>query len=305
MRGERPTAEMVGATAAVPARRGIWAFVELTKPGITRMVLLTTAAGFYLASTGLDVLLFLHALVGTGLAAAGTNALNQYRERELDAGMKRTARRPLPSGRLTPRQALLFSSGIALLGIGYLAVTVNALAAALVTVSLATYVWIYTPLKLRTPLATEIGAVPGALPILAGWVAAGGGLADAAGWGLFLVLFFWQMPHFFALAWVYRDDYRRVGFRLRGAIDPDGRSTALLTVGYTVALVAASAVPFLTGISGAPYLAGALLLGGGFLATTLGLLAGATEQRARRIFFGSILYLPLLLGLLVLDKAIA
>jgi heme o synthase len=150
-----------------------------------------------------------------------------------------------------------------------------------------------------------VGAVPGALPILAGWVAAGGGLADPAGWGLFLVLFLWQMPHFFALAWVYRDDYRRVGFRLRGVIDRDGRTTALLTVGYTVALVAASAVPFLTGVAGARYLAGALLLGGGFLAMTLGLLAGATEQRARRIFFGSIIYLPLLLGLLVLDKAIA
>jgi heme o synthase len=286
-------------------RARLWALLELTKPGITRMVLLTCAVGFYMASPALDLVLFLHALVGTGLAAGGTNALNQYRERTLDASMRRTARRPLPSGRLTPRQALVFSWGIAVLGIAHLAVAVNTMTALLVLLSLVSYIYLYTPLKLRTPLATEVGAVPGALPILAGWVAAGGSLLDPAAWALFLVLFFWQLPHFFALAWVYRDDYRRAGFRLRGTVDLDGRTTALLTVGYTTALVLVSLAPWLTGTVGLLYLAGAALLGGGFLATTLGLLAQATERRARRIFFASILYLPLLLALLVLDKSVA
>ena len=221
---EVSVAERVLTTDGIGVRPGlatrVRAFTELTKPGITRMVVLTAAAGFYLASAGpLDVALFLHTLVGTALVASAAGALNQWVERDADGRMRRTARRPLPSGRVSITEALIFAGAIASIGLAQLLSFVNATTALIVALSLVSYVFVYTPLKRRTWLATVVGAVPGALPILAGWAGAGTPL-DARAWALFGILFLWQMPHFYALAWVYRDDYVRGGFRMLTAFDP-------------------------------------------------------------------------------------
>jgi heme o synthase len=288
---------------SVASTNRVRAFWELTKPGITRLVLVTTAAGFYLATRSFDFVLLLNTLLGTALAASGTNALNQYAERDIDARMQRTARRPLPSGRLFPGEALFFSAGIALTGIVYLLAFVNALTAGLVALSLVSYVFVYTPLKRVTWTSTLIGAVPGALPILAGWTASGRPI-NAMAIVLFLIMFVWQMPHFFALAWIYREDYARAGFRMLTVVDPSGRRAARQAVGYTVALIGLSfALPFIDGVSTA-YLLGAGLLGTVFLALGLIQLFALSERGAWRLFFGSVLYLPLLLLLMVVDKAL-
>jgi heme o synthase len=275
---------------------------ELTKPGITRMVLVTTGAGFYLGSTGrvFDLTLLLHTLVGTALAASGCNALNQVAERHNDALMPRTARRPLPSGRLAPQDALLLATGLAVTGLLYLLLLVNPVTAALVALSISTYVLLYTPLKQWTWHATTVGALPGALPILAGWTA-GGGRIDAAGMALFAILFAWQLPHFYALAWIYRDDYARGGFRLLPWGDPGGRRLALQVVLWSLLLIPASVLPALLGVSGRRYLATALILGVAFLGLGVALAAKLDEQRAWRLFYGSIVYLPVLLLVMVLD----
>jgi len=195
-------------------RTRAWAFLELTKPGITRMVVITAAAGFYLGSRGrFDLAAFFDTLIGTALVAAGSSALNQLRERDIDARMDRTRGRPLPSGRVTPRAAALFSWSAAVLGVGYLAWRVNILTAGLALATLVSYVFLYTPLKLRTSLNTLVGAVPGALPIVGGWTAAGGRM-DGVVLSLFWILFLWQLPHFLALAWIYREDYKRGGFAM-------------------------------------------------------------------------------------------
>lgn len=284
----------------VRARAG--ALLELTKPGITRMVVVTTAAGFYLGSAGqIDVVLLLHTLLGTALAASGSSALNQYFERVADARMVRTMNRPLPSGRLTPRVALRFAAGLAFAGVAWLFLFVNAPAAALVAASVLSYVFVYTPLKRRTWLATVIGAVPGALPILVGWSAAAAPL-DARAWTLFGILFLWQMPHFFALAWIYRQDYQRGGFRMLTASDETGKRTAAHIIAWAGALIAVSLLPSLLGLTGATYLAGAAVLGTAFLALGIALAAERSERRAWRLFFGSIAYLPALLVLMVVDK---
>jgi protoheme IX farnesyltransferase len=202
------------------------AFYDLTKPGITRMVLVTTAAGFYLATKGaVDFLLLFNTLVGTAFAASGTNALNQWVERHADANMKRTAQRPLPSGRLASRDAALFAWGISIAGMAYLAIYVNLLTALVVAVSLSSYVFVYTPLKRKTWFSTVIGAVPGALPIFAGWTASGQPVTLGA-WALFAIMFAWQIPHFYALAWIYREDYGRAGFRMLTVVDGTGARAA-------------------------------------------------------------------------------
>ena len=278
------------------------ALLELTKPGITRLVVVTAAAGFYLASSGgVDLLVLLHALAGTALAASGSGALNQYFEREQDARMTRTLRRPLPSGRVKPAEALLFASALGVAGVAYLLMFVNATTAALVAASMLSYVFVYTPLKRRTWLATVVGAVPGALPILAGWTAAGAPL-DSRAWALFAILFLWQMPHFFALALIYREDYVRGGFRMLTAHDATGARTARQILGYTGALLIASLAPTLLGLAGTVYLAGAILLGLTFFALGARLAACRTDERAWRVFFGSVAYLPALLVLMVIDK---
>lgn len=276
--------------------------LELTKPRITQLVLLTAAAGFSLGSrTGMHLALLGQTLVGVALVAAGTNALNQLRERDVDARMRRTRGRPLPSGRLTPHAATGFALLISLVGLAYLGVAVNRLTAGLAALTLTSYVLLYTPLKRKTALNTLVGAVPGALPIVGGWTAAGGRL-DRAVLGLFGVLFLWQLPHVLALAWIYREDYRRGGLRMVSVTDPDGRRTGRLALIAAVMLLPVSVVPTLLGVSGWAAGAGALLLGLGYAAAALSLACAPSAARARGLFLVSIAYLPLLLTLLVLDK---
>jgi heme o synthase len=288
--------------ASIPLSKAS-AFYELTKPGITRLVLVTTAAGFYLAGgTSVSLLVFVNALLATALVASGTNALNQWLESDADANMRRTSKRPLPSGRITRREAVLFAWGISLIGLIYLAVFVNMLTAFVVGFTLGTYVFIYTPLKRKTWYSTLIGAVPGALPIIAGWTATGEPL-NAAAWALFAIMFVWQMPHFFALAWIYRDDYRNAGFKMLTVVDSSGTRAAWQALLYAAALIPISLLPTLFGLTGIIYLVGAVLLGIAFLLPTiLMLVRGPSEKFAWRTFAASIIYLPLLLLLMVIDK---
>jgi protoheme IX farnesyltransferase len=275
---------------------------ELTKPGITRLVLITTAVGYYLGSTGpFDWLGFLNVLFGTGLLAAGTNALNQYAERRVDASMMRTRQRPLPAGRLSPATALVFSTGISLAGALYLAALANTLTAVLGAAALLVYIFAYTPLKRRSWLCTLVGAVPGAVPPLMGWTATTGRLGTL-GWVLFGIVFLWQMPHFYAIGWLYRQDYARAGFPLLPVIDDEGGRTARQIVGYTLALLAVSVLTTFMGLTGAIYLWGALTLGLAFLGLGVALALERTGLQARRLFLGSVIYLPLLLALMVVDK---
>lgn len=289
------------------ARRGgplglLCPYWELTKPGITRLVLITTAVGFYLGSTvGLDFLLLANTLFGTVLAASGANALNQFVERHSDARMRRTVNRPLPSGRIGVVEALVFAIAISFVGLVHLFFLVNPLTCGVVAASLLSYILIYTPLKRRTWWATLIGAVPGALPGLAGWTAA----TDSIGPGgilLFAIIFVWQMPHFFALGWMYREDYARGGFRMLSSMDPAGSRTAWLTVLYTVVLLPVSLLPTVFGVTGWIYGGGALLLGVIFLGLCVTLIVDRARGRAHRVFVASILYLPALLALMVMDK---
>jgi protoheme IX farnesyltransferase len=266
-------------------------------------VLLTAAAGFYLGGGGggVDLRLLLYTLLGTALVAAGTNAFNQVRERDADARMERTRRRPLPSGRVSPRAAAVFAALISGAGVVYLAVMVNLLTAGLAGLTLASYVLLYTPLKRTTPLNTLIGAVPGALPIVGGWTAAGGALGPAV-LALFGILFLWQLPHFLALSWIYREDYRRGGFRMLAVEDPDGRRTAWVALMYAVTLVPVSLLPTLFGVTGRLYFFGALGLGLAYAAAAAVMMRTMTLPRAWRVFLVSVVYLPALLTLMVLDK---
>jgi protoheme IX farnesyltransferase len=312
-RSSSPVAAAAGESRLAPAtsranplntRERINAFIELTKPGITRLVLITTAAGFYLASNGsLDWAALVNVLIGTALAASGTNALNQWAERDADARMRRTAARPLPSGRLGSAEALLFSAGIAVAGLLYLLAFVNVPTTLIVGLSLTSYVFVYTPLKRITWTSTLIGAVPGALPILAGWTGAGAPI-DLRGSALFLIMFAWQMPHFYALAWIYREDYRRGGFRMLTVIDPSGRRAARQAVGYAAAVLGFSLLPTVLGLTSAAYLIGALALGVVFLGLSIQQLAACTDRGAWRLFMGSVVYLPLLLAFMVVDRAL-
>jgi len=251
-----------------------------------------------------DLWLLAHTLIGTALVAAGTNAWNQVRERDVDALMTRTRRRPLPSGRLTPRAAAWFASAIAVGGVAYLLATVNPLTAGLAALTFVSYVCLYTPLKRTTSLNTLIGAVPGALPIVGGWTAAGGSLGAAVA-ALFWILFLWQLPHFLALAWLYREDYRAGGLKMLGVDDESGRGTGRMVVLYALALLPISLLPTLLGVTGSTYFYGALGLGLLYTAAGAALLAAATPARAWRVFFVSIVYLPALLTLMVLDKVVA
>jgi len=278
------------------------ALLELTKPRITQLVVLTSAAGFYLAERGhLNAVLLAHTLVGTALVAGGTNALNQVWERELDALMGRTSGRPLPSGRLTVRSGALFGAAIALAGVTYLGLAVNLVTAALATGTLASYVFLYTPLKRRTALNTLVGAVPGALPIVGGWTAAGGRL-DVAALALFGIVFLWQLPHFLALAWLYRDDYARAGFRMFGVGDRDAGATGRRASYFAALLVPVSLAPSFLGLSGPAYAWGATVLGLGLLGASVALATLRTRTWARRLFTASVVYLPLLLVLLVIGR---
>ncbi len=276
--------------------------VALSKPRIVLMVMLTAAAGFWMASpTGQQTLLLFNTLLGTALVAAGTNALNQVAERDLDALMRRTRMRPLPAGRLSPTVAALFAWLAGVAGIGYLAVTVNLLTAALAAITLLSYVFVYTPLKRHSSASTLIGAIPGALPIVGGWTAATGSLAFAA-WALFWIMFLWQLPHFLALGWLYREDYARARFKLLSSGDSDGRLTFVYASLYAAALVPVSLVPTLLGITGGFYFFGAALLSTGFFIVSSTAARHASAMNARRLFRSSLAYLPLLLLLMAVNR---
>ena len=276
-------------------------FVELTKPGITRMVAVTTAAGFALTPGPFDPVRFIHALIGTALVAAGAGALNQHFERRVDARMTRTRERPLAAGRVRPGPALAFGLLLGIAGTAYLSVFTTLLAAALALASLASYWLVYTPLKPRTSISTLIGGIPGALPVLIGWAAAGDPLTPAA-WALFGILFFWQIPHFLALAWIYRDDYRRGGLAMLSVDDTSGDSTSRQAVVYALALLPVSLLPTAYGLGGVGYFVAALALGLLFLGLAVALLRTRDLRSARRLFLGSLLYLPAILAALVLDR---
>jgi protoheme IX farnesyltransferase len=278
-------------------------YAELFKARLTLLVLLTTLVGFYLGSTGsFDYWLMVHTIVGTALMASGASALNQLWERKYDARMRRTQDRPLPSGRLQPNTVLVLGCALSLLGLLYLAVCANLLTSLIGASSLFAYLFLYTPLKRITWLNTAVGAVPGGLPPLMGWTAARGHLG-AEGWALFGILALWQIPHFMAIAWIYRDEYAKAGFQMLPVIDPDGQRTGRQAVTHAWALLLVSLWPFVLRIVGPIYLSGALLLGFGFLWCAVQFSRQLNLSRARQLFYASILYLPLLLALMVLDKS--
>jgi protoheme IX farnesyltransferase len=286
--------------AAAPARAAD--FVELTKPRITFLVLVTTAVGYALgAGQGFQAGFFVALLVGTALVSGGASALNQWAERDADALMTRTASRPIPSGRLTPADALAFGLSISAIGLVLLGAAVNGLTALLAAVTLATYVLAYTPLKRVTSLCTLVGAVPGAIPPMMGWAAARGALGREA-WALFAVLFLWQLPHFLSIAWIYRDDYARGGFPMLPVTDPGGESTARQTVAYAAALVPATLLAGAFAAAGERYLWSALGLGAIFVACTISFALKRSVKAARLVFIASVLYLPAVLGLMVIDR---
>lgn len=276
-------------------------YLSLTKPRITLLVLATTAAGFWLGSAGaLDPTLLVRALVGTALVAAGTSAMNQVLERDVDALMARTRARPLPAGRLGTLPAAVFAGALAAGGVAYLALTVNFLTAILAAAAFLIYDLAYTPLKRVHPLCTLVGAVPGALPIAGGWTAATGRL-DAGAWALFAILFLWQLPHFLALAWLYREDYREASLRMLSVDDPEGRHTRHRALTFTLALLPVSLVPSVLGLAGPVYFGAALLLGGAFLVRAAIFFRSGKQLAARKLFRYSLVYLPLLLAVLSLD----
>jgi protoheme IX farnesyltransferase len=275
---------------------------ELFKARLTSLVLLTTVVGYYLGSRGpLDMARLLNTLAGTGLLAAGAAALNQLLEREHDSRMRRTEDRPLPSGRLTPQSVLVIGGVTSAVGMIYLALMVNLLTSLLGAATLVSYLFVYTPLKRLTTLNTIIGAIPGALPPLMGWTAATGRVT-AGGWALFAVLFFWQLPHFYAIAWMYRDDYAKAGFVMLPLTDPSGERTGRQSVSHTLGLLVMSLFPVVFNVAGPVYGIGAILLGAGMLALAINFSRKLTPGAARALFFGSIIYLPLLLALMVFDK---
>ena len=260
----KAAAEVLSTTGVADKSRAA-VFADLIKARLTTLVLLTTLVGFYAGWRGaMNFVLMFNVLAGTALVAAGASALNQLLEREYDAKMRRTQDRPLPSGRLQPATVMIFGGVCATAGLIYLALAVNLLTSVIGAVTFVSYLFIYTPLKRVTWLNTAVGAVPGALPPLMGWTAARGELSSE-GWVLFAILAFWQMPHFFAIAWIYRDEYAKAGFKMLPVIDPDGLRTGQQAVSHTLALVIVSLFPFLFKMAGPVYLAGAMVMGAAYL----------------------------------------
>lgn len=291
-----------GAVVLSPARSRAADFSALAKPRLNVLVVASALAGFVMAGGDTSqVLVLLCTVVGTGLVAGGASGLNQAIERELDALMRRTRLRPLPDGRLTVAEAVMFSCGIALAGVALLAAAVNLLSAGVALTTLVSYVLVYTPLKRRTSFATVIGAIPGALPPVIGWAAGRNELSQGA-WVLFGIVFLWQLPHFLAIAWIYREDYARAGFPMLPVIEPDGRSTARQAVIYAAALLPLGLAPTLIGMAGALYFVSALVLTVLFVALALKFAFTRSVPDARRLFFGSIVYLPLLWILMIADR---
>ncbi|MBI1840957.1 MAG: protoheme IX farnesyltransferase [Verrucomicrobia bacterium] len=278
----------------------VW--MELFKARLSGLVVLTTLAGFYVGYQGaMDWGLLLHSVCGTTLLAFGAAALNQLIEHEHDALMSRTENRPLPAKRLTPSTVLWVGVAVSVIGFAQLYIRVNPLTALLGALTSVSYLLVYTPLKRVTSLNTAIGAIPGALPPLMGWTAARGRLS-VEGWGLFAILFFWQLPHFMAIAWMYREEYRKAGFAMLAVEDEGGHRTAGQALSHTLGLLPVSLTPFAFGLAGKAYFVTALLLGLAFLYYAFRFYREVNRANARRLFFASIIYLPLLLVMMVIDK---
>ncbi len=298
----KAASNILTASGRNPTRSRAADFLELTKPGITMLVVVTTLVGFYVGSrTAISLIQLFHTLLGTALVASGAGAFNQYLERNLDALMHRTWRRPLPAGRLQSGEALIFAVLVSGAGMIYLLAFVNPLTSILSVLTFLGYLFLYTPLKKRTWLSTVIGAVPGALPTVMGWAAVNDGLSAGA-WVLFAIVFFWQLPHFYAIGWMYREDYARAGFPMLPAIDLSGIRTGRQVNLYIAALIVATVLPSLMALTGYAYLFGAIGLGLCFLAYGAIFARLRDRHSARRLFFVSVYYLPILLALMVLDK---
>lgn len=297
-----PSSTAAAAVASSTVRTRAGAYLELTKPRITFLIVLTSAAGFALGSRGaVNYLQLVQALIGIALLSSGIATLNQFIERDLDGLMRRTADRPLPSGRLFPFEALWFGISLTLMAELYLAVFVNPLTALLGLTVIAGYLFVYTPLKTRTTLSTALGAFPGAMPPLMGWTAARGEI-DVSALVLFAILFLWQFPHFLAIAWMYREDYGRAGIRMLPVVEPDGRVTGQQIIAYALMLVPVSLLPTALGISGRIYLVAAAALSLLFLASSIRAALSKSNQHARQLLLASVLYLPLLFGVMVLNR---
>jgi protoheme IX farnesyltransferase len=299
-----PPVDVEPAAIERDARRRVGSdFAELVKARLTLLVLLTTAVGFYLGAVGsINYAALFHAVFGTALAAAGAAALNQWWERRLDALMLRTKERPIPAGRMLPRNALLVGGLLAIAGIIYLTMTTNRLSAILAAATIVIYIFAYTPLKRISTSNTLVGAIPGALPPMIGWAAASGRLNPGA-WSLFAILFLWQMPHFFAIAWMYREDYARAGFQMVSKGDETGTRSASQSVFFCMALLLVSGIPAFLGVVNSVYLLVELVLNGLFIFMAMRFLRTQTLADARNLFLTSIIYLPLLLLGLVLTKS--
>jgi heme o synthase len=293
----------IGKADLAPSRhRVIGDLAELVKARLTLLVLLTTAVGFYLGSEPpIDYRALFHTVFGTAAAAAGAAALNQWWERRADALMRRTKTRPIPAGRMAPLQALALGTGLSVFGVAYLAIVCNALSAALTAITIVIYIFAYTPLKRASTANTAVGAIPGAIPPMIGWAAARGDIGAGA-WSLFAIVFLWQLPHFFAIAWMCRDDYSRAGFRMISTDDSSGERSASQSVFFCILLLILAGLPAFLGVVSYIYLAIELLLGGLFVAVGMRFLRLRTPTAARLLFIASIAYLPLLLGALVLTK---
>jgi protoheme IX farnesyltransferase len=283
-------------------------YIALTKPRITWLILMSTGVGYFFGAqkglrgwTGWHLLTLIHTIIGTGLIASGTAALNQWYEREADAKMRRTQARPLPARRLDAWKALVFAIAISVAGFAELWFGANPLSAVLGLFTLLCYLFVYTPLKQRSPHSTTIGSIPGAMPPLIGFAAASGTLTWDA-WVLFAILFLWQFPHFYAIAWMYKEDYERAGIRMLPVVEPDGKSTARRILLYSIALIPISLMPKFFAMAGNVYLYGALALGLAFAYYGLRIRWDRTRQQARRVLLASVVYLPVLFGLMLLDR---
>lgn len=289
-------------TATAPSvNRRVFDFCSLTKPRVTSLVLVTTGLGYLLATTSFDLFTLANTIIGTGLVAGAAAAFNQVWERDYDARMRRTQTRALPSGRIPVAASLVFAFVLAVAGTAELIVFVNLLSAALAAATLLLYVLVYTPMKRVSSLATVVGAVPGAIPPMIGWAAAAGRL-DPGAWVLFGILFFWQMPHFLAIAWLYRDDYRRAGYPMLPVLESDGGATGRQSAIYAALLLPVSLALSALRVTGWLYFAGAAVAGIAFLAAALTFALHRSVRHARLLFFTSIFYLPVLLALAFLDR---
>ncbi|MFV0388342.1 MAG: heme o synthase [Pyrinomonadaceae bacterium] len=287
---------------ALSFKEKISAYIELTKPRIAFMLVLTAAAGFYMGSgSGFDVGTFFNSMAAITLLAFGVAAINQFIERDIDKLMERTENRPIPSGRVSPAEALIFGVSLCVIAEVYLWLAVNPLTAVLGISVIVGYDFLYTPLKTRTTASTAIGAIPGAMPPLMGWTAAAGFISLPALF-LFALLFFWQFPHFLAIAWMYKDQYAKAGIKMLPVVEPDGRITARQIVIFTLFLLPISVAPYFLGLSGKIFLVGASVLGIWFLYVSVRTARARTVEMARKLLFASVLYLPIVFLLMVIDR---